>query len=896
MTSAAKQQAGGAEAEPDLNNCSLQKFNLYETRQRFYLIGSDKHKKHFRVLKIDRSEPLELNVSEDPVVYTQQEVKNLLQRISEGNRSTGGLAFVTKAFGIAGCIKFLESHYLILVTKRRQIGSICGHAIYSIEESQVITIPHSSVQTDLAHSKAEMRYKKLLSSVDLTKDFFYSYTYPIMQSLQKNVLASNIERMPYENLFVWNAYLTRAIRQKCNNTRWTVALVHGNFNQVRVSVFGRVFVVTLISRRSRHFAGTRYLKRGVNDLGRVANDVETEQIVLDEDGGTGKGKMSSVVQMRGSIPLFWSQEVSRLSPKPDIILHRYDPTYQATKLHFEDLCKRYGNPIIVLNLIKTVEKRPREMMLRREFASAVGYLNQILSEENRLKFIHWDFHKFAKSKSANVLAVLGGVASEALDLTGFYYSGRPPSNKRRVVNQLSRTNITRDASVGDFRCNSSGIDPGKVGNRNDFGSFSSTRDGDCDVEQCPKKDADNATEPRFQSGVLRTNCIDCLDRTLVAQFAYGLEALGRQLYAMGLSNGPKLDPDSSIAATLMDMYRSMGDALAIQYGGSAAHNTVFAERPGKWKATAQSREFLKSIKRYYSNAYTDGEKQDAINLFLGYFQPQEGKPALWELDSDYYLHVGGNGDEAITDNQLLPENNSTAVQHPSNVLAPVPACREDYSRMKLTSFDKLMQTIYSSIKNVRIYSEPDLKAGPAMGNSGMAPDAAEIQLKSPNWLFGQRKVEGKGQLCKIATRDCVQYRTRDEEANDDCDELKCLFSGDSYQEAIFESYLAIASTTEVDNWYGKGLLFDTVEDSEAYKHYAECCQGPALDPFGHDAEKEQYYSDALCQVLKGRKDESVESEMEDALSEYEKIGSDLGINNPSLSSILVEQKTCKVKG
>lgn len=36
------------------------------------------------------------------------------------------------------------------------------------------------------------------------------------------------------------------------------------------------------------------------------------------------------------------------------------------------------------------------MMLRREFANAVGYLNQILSEENHLKFIHWDFHKFAK--------------------------------------------------------------------------------------------------------------------------------------------------------------------------------------------------------------------------------------------------------------------------------------------------------------------------------------------------------------------------------------------------------------------------------------------------------------------------------------------------------------------
>lgn len=80
--------------------------------------------------------------------------------------------------------------------------------------------------------------------------------------------------------------------------------------------------------------------------------------------------------------------------------------------------------------------------------------------------------------------------------------------------------------------------------------------------------------PCFQSGVLRTNCIDCLDRTNVAQYAYGLAALGRQLHAMGLTDVPKIDPDSSIAAALMDMYQSMGDALAQQYGGSAAHNTV----------------------------------------------------------------------------------------------------------------------------------------------------------------------------------------------------------------------------------------------------------------------------------------------------------------------------------
>ncbi|PIA51250.1 hypothetical protein AQUCO_01100235v1 [Aquilegia coerulea] len=858
------------------SSSSLEKFKLYETRARFYLIGSDRNKFYFRVLKIDRSEPSELNISEDPVVYSKQEVKNLLQRISEGNRATGGLTFVFKVYGIAGCIKFLESYYLILVTKRRQIGCICGHAIYSIEESQLITVPHVSIQTDVAHSKTELRYKKLLSSVDLTKDFFFSYTYPIMRSLQKNVSAMG-ERMPYDNIFVWNAFLTETIRSRCNNTLWTIPLVHGNYKQVRLSIFGREFSVCLVSRRSRHFAGTRYLKRGVNDRGRVANDVETEQIVLDEEAGSCKGKMSSVVQMRGSIPLFWSQEASRFSPKPDIILQRYDPTYQSTKLHFEDLARRYGNPIIVLNLIKTVEKRPREMMLRREFANAVGYLNQILSEENHLKFIHWDFHKFAKSKSANVLAVLGAVASEALDLTGFYYSGKPIIVKRRAT-QLSRTSTgSRDTSLGDLRANASDIS--RIGSNSDILNAFNIRERESEFNHQSGKQYHNDTSPRFQSGVLRTNCIDCLDRTNVAQYAYGLAALGRQLHAMGLTDMQKVDSNSSIAAALMDMYQSMGDALAQQYGGSAAHNTVFPDKQGKWKATTQSREFLKSIKRYYSNAYTDGEKQDAINLFLGYFKPREGKPALWELDSDYYLHVSGIGDEP--DPNMSSPDDAKSFGGSGFDLAPIPGCKEDFLRIKLTSFDKLIERTCSSIRNVRLCSEPELKASNAAGNSGMAPDAAEIQLKSPNWLFGQRKFDESGSVPKVAAQENASGGSKDVANSDNFCDLNWLsFIGDSYEEDIYQRYLGLTSVDEANGWYGGTLLCDQDESSEIYKHYAELCQGPAIEFFQDDPEKEKHYSDVLCiDGLDSTDDATIAAEMEAALKEYDLIGADLGISS-----------------
>lgn len=40
-----------------------------------------------------------------------------------------------------------------------------------------------------------------------------------------------------------------------------------------MSLFGRPITLTLVARRSRHFAGTRYRKRGINDQGFVANEV-----------------------------------------------------------------------------------------------------------------------------------------------------------------------------------------------------------------------------------------------------------------------------------------------------------------------------------------------------------------------------------------------------------------------------------------------------------------------------------------------------------------------------------------------------------------------------------------------------------------------------------------------
>ncbi|KAF7847445.1 hypothetical protein BT93_L2957 [Corymbia citriodora subsp. variegata] len=109
-----------------------------------------------------------------------------------------------------------------------------------------------------------------------------------------------------------------------------------------------------------------------------------------------------------------------------------------------------------------------------------------------------------------------------------------------------------------------------------FGSLNFLNNGD-DADSFETDSSSSCSKlklPMFQRGVLRTNCTDCLDCTNVAQYAYGLVALGRQLHSIGCMESENIELDDPLAEELMRIYETMGDMLALQYGGSAAHNKV----------------------------------------------------------------------------------------------------------------------------------------------------------------------------------------------------------------------------------------------------------------------------------------------------------------------------------
>lgn len=81
---------------------------------------------------------------------------------------------------------------------------------------------------------------------------------------------------PFETQLMWNYFLVREFYQTLKRHKWVMPVIHGYIEQKNFIESGNKFAFVLISRRSRIFAGTRFLRRGINHEGYVANWVEVE--------------------------------------------------------------------------------------------------------------------------------------------------------------------------------------------------------------------------------------------------------------------------------------------------------------------------------------------------------------------------------------------------------------------------------------------------------------------------------------------------------------------------------------------------------------------------------------------------------------------------------------------
>ncbi|KAI9822824.1 MAG: phosphatidylinositol-3,5-bisphosphate 5-phosphatase [Phylliscum demangeonii] len=168
---------------------TMHKFSVYETTARFYIVGGDLTDNRFRVLKIDRTTDYgDLSLAEDGVIYTKREVNRLIATIDEGNKSAGGLKLRCSTWGILGFIRFTGAYYMLLITKRSQVAVIGGHFIYKIDGTELIPVAASSSRFKSDRYAEEARFLGIFNNLDLSRSFYFCYSYDLTRTLQFNLL------------------------------------------------------------------------------------------------------------------------------------------------------------------------------------------------------------------------------------------------------------------------------------------------------------------------------------------------------------------------------------------------------------------------------------------------------------------------------------------------------------------------------------------------------------------------------------------------------------------------------------------------------------------------------------------------------------------------------------
>jgi hypothetical protein len=236
----------GAEYEKvgDQGVCKMHKFSLYETATRYYIVGADVMDKRFRILKIDRTADTgNLSITEDEIVYTKKEMSQLLNAVDDGNKSSGGMKLRCSTWGLLGFICFTGAYYMLLITKRSQVAMIGGHFVYQVDGTELIPLTTGSssrFKPDVKNTE-EARFLSILHNLDLTRSFYFSYSYDITRTLQHNIcmereaISKGVaypHAQDYNSMFVWNSYLLQPATTALKNTfDWCLPVIHGYIDQ-----------------------------------------------------------------------------------------------------------------------------------------------------------------------------------------------------------------------------------------------------------------------------------------------------------------------------------------------------------------------------------------------------------------------------------------------------------------------------------------------------------------------------------------------------------------------------------------------------------------------------------------------------------------------------------------
>ena len=516
----------------------------------------------------------------------------------------------------------IADKYIIVITKTQPMGRLKGHMVYKVIATEFLPLRERAL-----HDPDEDTFLGMLKALLRSGPMYFSYSIDLTNSFQRQArtdLGAPLWKRA-DDRFFWNRFIQTDLinfatggkgselrhhpGQQVGADPFILPVMFGMLRITHTRIKSTAFTFTLITRRSRHRAGTRYFSRGIDDQGHVSNFNETEQIVIFNDstgdlggfaGGAGiqNGKagrkdghetqIMSYVQTRGSTPVYWA-EVNTLKYTPTLQIRGVETAVEPARKHFEEQIRLYGDNY----LVNLVNQKGREDRVKQAYEQMVRILVSSPSEGtesdrftdeklhvlrpqskqsnfDRLHYIYFDFHNETKGLKWHRALLLLEQLKDGL-IKGQYFRG---------------VDMPADTK-------------GQLEVRNE------------------------------QTAVVRTNCMDCLDRTNVVQTMLARWTIDRQLTDSGvLRPGESAEDDAAFNDLFRNIWADNADVVSKSYSGTGALKTDFT-RTGKRTRAGMVQDVRNSVTRYVRNNFADGPRQDGFDLFLGAYIPDASNTLLF---------------------------------------------------------------------------------------------------------------------------------------------------------------------------------------------------------------------------------------------------------------------------
>ncbi|OAF71977.1 hypothetical protein A3Q56_00233 [Intoshia linei] len=148
-----------------------------------------------------------------------------------------------------------------------------------------------------------------------------------------------------------------------------------------------------------------------------------------------------------------------------------------------------------------------------------------------------------------------------------------------------------------------------------------------------------------QKGIVRVNCVDCLDRTNAGQYFIIRNVFAKMLNILKFTIPNSKCFHNIIMKELQTMFEENGDVLAFLYTGSGlVHQIDYYMFENNLQR--KSRNVYQLMSRFYSNTFSDYDKQKSINIFFYGHQlidkyamdKMMASELLSSLNNDDFLH------------------------------------------------------------------------------------------------------------------------------------------------------------------------------------------------------------------------------------------------------------------